>query len=395
MKISVVIPDLSCAYGNCMSRGYLFAKILQRRYEVEMVGPLLGEGIWTPVASDSHMNYKGVDCRGITLKEGVKLSQKFKQVAEKIEGDVVYASKPLLTSFGIGLWVRAVEKKPVILDIDDWQMGFRKEAYRKKKLGQKIDDLKKSARQPHTTTSYWNNWIGEQLTGWANDITLSNRFLQQKFGGEVVRHAEDTDLFDPEKIDKKQARENLGIEEGKKIVMFCGSPRKHKGVEDLVEAISLVKNTDVVLAIVGNDAEWYSINFVKRAKEKLGDRFQAFGLQPFDRVPEFLATADLTVIPQQKNFATMGQMPIKVFDAMAMAKPIIASNVSDLPEVLEGCGWIVEPDNPQAIATAIEYVLDHPQEAEEAGHKARLKCVENYSWNAIEKVLVNLFQKYE
>jgi len=34
---------------------------------------------------------------------------------------------------------------------------------------------------------------------------------------------------------------------------------------------------------------------------------------------------------------------------MAKAKPIIATNVSDIPEILVGCGWIVEPENPDLL----------------------------------------------
>jgi glycosyltransferase involved in cell wall biosynthesis len=39
-------------------------------------------------------------------------------------------------------------------------------------------------------------------------------------------------------------------------------------------------------------------------------------------------------------------------------------------------------------------VFDHPEEAEEIGRKARQKCIEKYSWDAMEKVLVNIFEKY-
>lgn len=80
---------------------------------------------------------------------------------------------------------------------------------------------------------------------------------------------------------------------------------------------------------------------------------------------------------------------------MAMAKPIIATNVSDLPEILDECGWIVEPEKPKELAKTIQYVLDNPKEAEEIGWKARQKCIEKYSWDAMEKVLVKVFGKYE
>ena len=127
----------------------------------------------------------------------------------------------------------------------------------------------------------------------------------------------------------------------------------------------------------------------------MGRRFKGFGLQPFETVPEFLAMADVVVIPQRKNFSTMGQMPAKVFDAMAMAKPIIASNISDLPEILDGCGWIIEPENPKKLAEKIRYVLNNSEEAEAMGNKARQKCIEKYSWNAMEEILLKVFKKYE
>lgn len=63
--------------------------------------------------------------------------------------------------------------------------------------------------------------------------------------------------------------------------------------------------------------------------------------------------ADVLVISQRRNFATIGQLLTMVFDAIAMAKPIIATNVSDLPEILDGCGWIVEPENTEQVAETI------------------------------------------
>ena len=80
---------------------------------------------------------------------------------------------------------------------------------------------------------------------------------------------------------------------------------------------------------------------------------------------------------------------------MAMAKPIIATNVSDLPEILNGCGWIVEPGQPKELAQAIQYVLDNPDEAANNGLLARARCKEKYSYDAMEKVLVGIFQRFE
>jgi len=387
MKISILTPDLS---HNCLGRAYLLAKILQRRYEVEIVGPTFGDGIWEPVADDKSITYKPVKIRG-----RFKPYWQFRELAKKIDGDVIYASKPLFTSFGLGLFKKLSNRRPLILDIDDWQMGFMKEIYSSLSLAQSFKFLATSALFFYSMSSYWNTLFGEKLSHLADEITVSNNFLQDKFSGTIVWHARDTEAFNPEKFDGSSLREKYDIARNKKVVMFSGTPRAHKGIEDLIEAINLLQTQDVLLTLVGADEGSYSQNLITMADKKLGERLKAFGLQPFEKVPEFLAMSDVTVIPQKRNLASVGQLPAKVFDAMAMAKPIIATNVSDLPEILDGCGWIVEPESPKQLARAIQHVIDHPEEARQMGQKARQKCIENYSWDAMEKILVNIFRKYE
>ncbi len=89
---------------------------------------------------------------------------------------------------------------------------------------------------------------------------------------------------------------------------------------------------------------------------------------------------------------------------MAMAKPIISTNVpvcvlrtgrSDIPEIMDSCGWIVEPENPKQLAKTIKYVFDHPVEAKEQGLKAREKCVKEYSWDVMKEKLIPIFEKYK
>ena len=80
---------------------------------------------------------------------------------------------------------------------------------------------------------------------------------------------------------------------------------------------------------------------------------------------------------------------------MAMAKPIIATNVSDLPQILKGCGIVVEPEDVSGLAEKISWVFSNPLEAEEMGRRAREKCIEEYSWDVMEKKLVAIFDKYK
>ncbi|MGF1493414.1 MAG: glycosyltransferase [Microcoleaceae cyanobacterium] len=224
-------------------------------------------------------------------------------------------------------------------------------------------------------------------------MTVSNRFLQEKFGGQVVRHAVDTELFNSERYNSEQFRQELGIDLHRKILMFCGTPQVHKGIDDLIDAANLLTDRDdFLLAVVGNKDSGYAKTVTDRAKEMLGEKFREFGLQPFEKIPQFLSLADVIVIPQRKNFSTVGQVPIKVFEGMAMAKPVVSTVVSDIPEILQGCGWTVEPENPPQLAEAIRTVLTDPEAAQAMGQKARQKCIENYSWDAVEQVLQKIIQ---
>ena len=76
-----------------------------------------------------------------------------------------------------------------------------------------------------------------------------------------------------------------------------------------------------------------------------------------------------------------------------MAKPIIASAISDLPEILDGCGRTVPPGDATAMRAAIEaFIFDQPDEALRLGARARLRCCERYSKAQTEEALLQLIQ---
>ncbi len=73
----------------------------------------------------------------------------------------------------------------------------------------------------------------------------------------------------------------------------------------------------------------------------------------------------------------------------------MVADVSDMRDILSGCGWVVEPENPGAMAEALEDVLHDPERAEETGRQARLKCIEKYNWDAASLILLKIFARYE
>ena len=86
-------------------------------------------------------------------------------------------------------------------------------------------------------------------------------------------------------------------------------------------------------------------------------------------------------------------MPQKIFEYMGAGLPVIASNFPLWRRILAdtGCGILVDPLDPNAIARAIEYILSHPHEAEEMGHRGRTLVLEQYNWNSQAEKLLNLY----
>jgi glycosyltransferase involved in cell wall biosynthesis len=391
MKISILTHDLS---RNCLGRAYLLAKILQRQYEVEIVGPIFGDGIWEPVANDKSIAYKPVESSG-----RFKSYWQIKALFRRITGDVIYASKPLFSSYDVALLKKYFSKRPLVLDIDDWQLGFlevRENRIRSTTGLRRLKMLKGSMKRflLKPDNSYWWVKFNEWLVRFANEVTVSNNFLKTRFGGTIVWHARDTTAFNPDNFDKSSIRKKYGLGQDEKAVIFCGTPTPYKGIEDLITALKEIP--DVKLIIAGLKERQYCRKIVAKAKSELGEkRIMPFGLQPFSLIPEFLAMSDIVAIPQKNTSHTIGQMPAKVFDAMAMAKPIVASSTCDLPEVLSGCGWIVEPGKPKELTSAIRHIFDNIEEGKRKGWQARKRCEVKYSYNAMEKSLHKLFHKYE
>jgi len=371
VKISILCFDCST---NAAGRALLLAQLLKARYEVEVVGPHFGDGLWRPAAG------AGVTCRSLPGARYPRFLATIPRLVELIDGDLLYASKPRPTSFGLGLLAQRRVRRPLLLDIDDWEAGFFYHSGRWGTVGRFLN-LSNPNGLPWT-------WWTEKLVTRAGALTVASRFLQDRFGGILVPHVRDTDLFDPDRVDPKPIRSLLAAE-GKRLVVFLGTVRAYKGVDDLAEAVQRLKRPDLVLAVIGCSPA----SRAGQRLSRLGDRVRLIEAIPFHQVPDYLAAADLVVIPQRASTDTVGQVPAKLFDAMAMARPIVSTRVSMIPEVLEGAGLLVEPGRSDELAEAMAYLLDHPAEAQDLGQKARARAVQHYSFEAVRPSLFELVDR--
>ena len=371
MKVSVLCFDLS---NNSFGRAVLLAQALSGFCDVEIVGPSRRGDIWFPLRQTS-FSVKNFEWKRYPFFVPV-----VQRILREIDGDVILASKLMPTSFGIGLLKKWVSGKPLIVDIDDWELGFFYHSGFWGRVGRLLNFSNPNG------LSY--AWLMERLVRYADAVSVSNQFLQNKYEGTLVPHCRDTSILDPNRFDSEAIKETWGLK-GKKILMFLGTPRPHKGVDDLRMALEKIDDPDAYLLIVGADdptffggAKWVAVRERVRVLPKI----------PFENLPEYLAAADILLVPQRQTTDSVGQMPAKLFDAMAMGKPIVSTRVSDIVEVLGDCGYLVDPGKPAQLSRAIQYILDHPEEARRKGQEARERCKRLYDIKVMEAKLRELIE---
>ena len=382
MKVSLVVSDLS---GGGAIRAFLLAQVLiELNYEVEVVGFQFGKELYAipprgiPVCAIPGKNYPGF------LMDAQK-------VLQKIDGDIIYAVKPKPTSFGLSLLKKLYTRRPVILDIDDWELswfGGDEWKYRPdfKQLYRDIFKQNGELRKPdHPLYIQWM----ESLVSRADAVTVDTEFLKQRFGGVYLPNGKDTEMFDPAKYNPELSRERYGLS-GYRILMFPGAPRPHKGVEDVLIALEQLNEPDLKLAIVGGSP--YD-DYDDRLMQRWGRWIVKLPRFPVETMPEVVAAAHIVVVPQRETLTAVAQFPLKLTDGMSMAKPVLSTRVGDIPAILGGTGYLVEPSSPAQISEKIQWIFQNLTAANLQGMKARERCVKKYSIQAMALILSDIISR--
>lgn len=373
--VSILVPDVS---SNSIGAATMLAKALQSHCSVQIIGPDMGGWI-------NEMYRGGFDYTVIPTPRIYRLPEfvfDCRKIIMQVSGEVVIAIKAYADTVFPALWMKLFRHRKLVVYLDEWDGAV----YRSMPAIQRIKKRLKNLHHPIDES--WQPLVERFLP--AADVVISTTtFLQKKFGGSVVHYGIDGDFFKPQPPEQTAAlKASLGLA-GKNLVVFGGVVRPHKGIEVILDALDILNNPSVALLVAGPETDHVKC----LAATECGRRFlRCTGSIPSEKMPRYLDLADLIVLPLKDNLLARSQMPCKVFEAMAMTKPVIASCISDLPMVLDGCGWIVPPDDAPTLAEAIGKVLNHPDEAGAMGRAAREKCLAQYSKEQTEKRLLEIIR---
>lgn len=173
-------------------------------------------------------------------------------------------------------------------------------------------------------------------------------------------------------------------------IMFVGLLHKIKHISPILDAVEIASKQipDLKCYIVGDGPKRKELEDVVASKGL--EKFFVFtGTVPHENLPTLLPTADILIAPFSDMEGVRYQSNVKIFEYMAVGVPIIATDVGDIKRVLgEGrAGYVVPPNNPEAIAEKIIYIRQNPKESNLRASLARKMAVEMFDWRVLAKNL--------
>jgi glycosyltransferase involved in cell wall biosynthesis len=215
----------------------------------------------------------------------------------------------------------------------------------------------------------------------------------------------DPSLYSPAQIPaaaRAAARQRLGAAEGDQVIMFVGTFGLWHGAEIFAEAATRlardaawVQRTRVRFVFVGDGKTRAQCEEIIRAEPAAVARTVFTGLVPQHETPAYLAAADAFVashVPNADGSKFFGS-PTKLFEYMAMERPIVASALDQIAEVLAGekTAVLVRPGDAAELARGIGRLLEDRELGARVGRAARVEVLKNYTWTRhVQEILAAL-----
>jgi glycosyltransferase involved in cell wall biosynthesis len=351
---------------NPVGRAYNLAELAEKDFCVELAGTLIprfGASLWPPLSDAS------IPIHGFVAGNMKSLLSGACALAESTPCDMVYVSKPRLPGMLLGMALSAHNDCPLILDIDDLELAFLKE--RAPLPFSHLDRAFAAAPQQfdEAASEIWSRFV-ETLIAEADAITVSNGTLKSRYGGIVVRHARDETKFVPDDARRREVRAAFGFSDDDKVILFLGTPRQHKGLMRIADAVIHSSDARLKLCIVGLDE---TSSFGQELAGCDSARIRIFGPQSFARLPDIIRCGDAVCLLQDSaSPISEFQIPAKLSEALAMGLPALVSRVAPFSDVIAS-GAVLPVDTDEELHRALNGILDGSQD--DASHRQLRKDI--------------------
>jgi glycosyltransferase involved in cell wall biosynthesis len=177
----------------------------------------------------------------------------------------------------------------------------------------------------------------------------------------------------------RRVKEKLGLE-GKLVIGFSGGFSAWHGIDTFLESLPTLADChpEARFLLVGGTLGGA---YEDKVKSPYASKVIFTGQVSFEKIPEYLAAMDITVAPYPPiEFFYFS--PLKIFEYMAMGKPVVTSKQGQLAEVITDGenGLLFEPGNQKEMLDQIKRLIDDVELRRRLGANARKTVVENYTW---------------
>lgn len=177
-------------------------------------------------------------------------------------------------------------------------------------------------------------------------------------------------------------------------IAYVGGITAIRGAIEMIRAMEyLPENLGARLVLAGT---FVPSELEATVRELPGWRYVDFlGWQDRQSVGALLGQSRMGIVVFHPEPNHLEAQPNKLFEYMAAGIPVVASNFPLWQKIVEEeqCGLTVDPLNPEAIAEAIQWLLEHPEEAEKMGERGRRAVLEKYNWDQEAKKLLSLYRR--
>lgn len=200
----------------------------------------------------------------------------------------------------------------------------------------------------------------------------------------MIPNGVDTDRFHLR--NRKEAKKQLGLNQNKKYLLFVGQFHEVKGLEYLIEAIAILKKRGSLsfeTILIGDGPQGYTIKQWLQEKGLTNDVL-VLGQRPNNEISAWMNACDFFCLPSKRE-----GMPCVILEALSCGLPVIASRVGGIPELVsEDNGILVEPQNPHALADAIETAFKRKWDKPNIS-----KQMEKFSWSRAAESYIEIFEQ--
>ena len=293
----------------------------------------------------------------------------------KISPDVVVLNYPSIYTGFVGLVTGKILGKTILLDFNDLIAQYTADFL----------DLKRDGLVA-TFMIYMQNFIARSSdkivapTNFIKEYTRSLGVNAKRIF--VVPNGVDTKVFNSRNYAVRS--KSKAYAEGKKLCVYCGRIESWAGINIITRLCKVFqqKHPEVRFLIVGhgneNVTDLQNTTIMKEV--------------PYEDVPKILSKADVVLVPFPRNVVSHAASPLKLFEGMSMQKPVVASDLDGIGEVVTDSenGMLADPDNVDEWFEDILYLLNNESVATEMGKKARQTIEEEYDWNYIAKLFMKI-----